>query len=264
MPNWWQLRHICLWSSDMSVWVTRHPWRRRIWGGLPALSTRVAVQIIPHSGKMHAWEWQSSCPLVWPNTCSLMISITWWHRADHIHLDAGWTELRTWLAFPKHKRSSEALARILDRVRAGDGYFDIQPIQIILVHSVNEKAGTNQIIGLFILEAVCSVEYAHAMNISHDELTWPLGLQQEVQEDHQAKLRAAQRGDGGPPRPQQIRATILMGLDKMNDMKHMTPTGTHRDGGPFGISLESLSILPCVTRTHSILPCVTSSWYFGA
>ena len=45
----------------------------------------------------------------WPNTqCSLTISITWWHRADHIRLDVGRTQLRTWLAFPKHKRSSEA------------------------------------------------------------------------------------------------------------------------------------------------------------
>ena len=127
--------------------------------------------------------------------------------------------------------------------QAGDGYFDIQPIQIMLVYSVNKQANANQIIGLFIFEAVCSVEYAHAMNISHDELTWPLGLQQEVQEDHQAKLRAAQRGDGGSPRPKQIRAIMLGRLDKMNDMKYMTPTGTHRDGpgGPFGISLESLA-----------------------
>jgi len=77
------------------------------------------------------------------------------------------------------------------------------------------------------------------MNISHDELTWPLGLQQEVQEDHQKKMRAAQRGDGGPPKPQQIRA-IMLGV-KMNDMKFMTLMGTHREGGPFGISLESLA-----------------------
>jgi len=27
----------------------------------------------------------------------------------------------------------------------------------------------------------------------------------------------------------------------MNDMKYMTPTDTHRDGGPFGISLELLA-----------------------
>ena len=52
---------------------------------------------------------------------------------------------------------------------------------------------------------------------------------------------AAQRGDGGPPRPQQIRAIMLGRLDKMNEMKYMTRTGTHRDGGPFGISLESLA-----------------------
>ena len=62
------------------------------------------------------------------------------------------------------------------------------------------------------------MEYAHAMNISHGELTWPLGLQQEVQEDHQAKMRAAQRGGGGLPRPQQIRAIMLGRLDKMNDI----------------------------------------------
>jgi len=143
------------------------------------------------------------------------------------------------LPFPSTK---EALRQaFVDRVQAGDGYNDIQPIQIMLVYSVNEKAGANQIIGLFIFEAVCSVEYAHAMNISHDELTLPLGLQQEVQEDHQAKTRAAQRGDGGPPRPQQIREIMLGRLDKMNDMKYMTPKGTHRDGGPFGISLESLA-----------------------
>jgi len=143
------------------------------------------------------------------------------------------------LPFPSTK---EALKQaFVDRVQAGNGYFDIQPIQIMLVYSVNEKAGANQIIGLFNFEVVCSVEYAHAMNVSQHELTWPLGLQQEVQEDHQAKMRAAQRGDGGPPRPQQIRAIMLGRLDKMNDMKYMTPTGTHRDGGPFGISLESLA-----------------------
>jgi len=55
-------------------------------------------------------------------------------------------------------------------------------------------------LSLFIFEAVCSLEYAHAMNISHHELTWPTGLQQEVQEDHRAKLRAAQRGAGGTPK----------------------------------------------------------------
>jgi len=142
------------------------------------------------------------------------------------------------LPFPSTK---EALRHaIVDRVQAGDGYFGIQPIQIMLVYSVNEKPGANQIIGLFIFEAVCSLEYVHAMNISHDELTGPLGLQQQVQEDHQAKLRAAQRGDGGPPRPQQIRAIMLERLDKLNDMKNMTPTGTHRDGGPFGIRLDPL------------------------
>jgi len=32
------------------------------------------------------------------------------------------------------------------------------------------------------------------MNTSHDELTGPSGLQQEVQEDPRSKLRAAQRG----------------------------------------------------------------------
>jgi hypothetical protein len=54
-------------------------------------------------------------------------------------------------------------------------------------------------------------------------------------------MRAAQRGDGGPPRPQQIREIMLGRLDKMNDIKYMTPTGAHRDGGPFGISLQSLT-----------------------
>jgi len=111
----------------------------------------------------------------------------------------------------------------------------------VLVYSVNEKAGANQIVGLFIFEAVCSLEYAHAMNISHDEITWPAGLQQEVQEDHRAKSRAAQRGDGGTPRPLQIWAIMLGRLEKLYDIRHMTPSGTHRDGGPFGISLESLA-----------------------
>jgi len=115
------------------------------------------------------------------------------------------------------------------------------PFKSSLVYSVNEKAGANQIIGLFNFEAVCSVEYAHAMNISHDELTWLLGLQQEVQEDQQAKMRAAQQGDGGPPRPQQIRAIMLGRLDKMNDIKYITPTGTQHDGRPFGTSLKSLA-----------------------
>jgi len=59
------------------------------------------------------------------------------------------------------------------------------------------------------------VEYAHAMNISHNELTWPLGLQQEVQEDLQAKMRAAQRGDGGPFRP------ILVHSHHENHNKHI-------------------------------------------
>jgi len=66
-------------------------------------------------------------------------------------------------------------------------------------------------------------------------------IHQPLTEDHQAKMRAAQRGNGGPPRPQQIRAIMLGRLDKMNVMKYMTQTGTHRDGGPFGISLESLA-----------------------
>ena len=33
---------------------------------------------------------------------------------------------------------------------------------------------------------------------------------------------------------------MLERLDKLNDMKNMTPTGTHRDGGPFGIRLDPL------------------------
>ena len=96
------------------------------------------------------------------------------------------------------------------------------------------------------------------MNISHGELTWPLGLQQEVQEDHQAKMRAAQRGDGGPPRPQEIRTIMLGRLDKMNDMKYMTPTGTHRDGGPFGISLESLAAQGVSLETGALCGKITT------
>ena len=34
---------------------------------------------------------------------------------------------------------------------------------------------------------------------------------------------------------------MLGRLDKMNDIQYMTPTGAHRDSGPFGISLESLT-----------------------
>ena len=79
------------------------------------------------------------------------------------------------------------------------------------------------------------------MNISHDELTWPAGLQQEIQKDHWAKSRAAQRGDGGTPRPLQIRAIMLGRLEKSLDTRYTTPSGTHRDGGPFCISLESLA-----------------------
>jgi len=138
--------------------------------------------------------------------------------------------------------TKEALRHaFVDRVQAGDGYFDIQTIQIMLVYSVNEKAGANQITGLFIFGTVCSLEYAHAMNIPHDELTWPAGLQQKVQEDHRANSRVAQRGDGGIPRPLQIWAIMLGRLEKLHDTRCMTPSGTHRDGRPFGISLESLA-----------------------
>jgi len=118
--------------------------------------------------------------------------------------------------------TKEALRHaFVDRVQADEGYFDIQSIQIMLVYSVNEKAGANQIIGLFIFDAVCSssLEYAHAMNISHDKLTWPAGLQQEVQEDRQAKSRAAQRGDGGTPRPLQTRAIMLGTFEKLHDTR---------------------------------------------
>jgi len=62
---------------------------------------------------------------------------------------------------------------------------------------------------------------------------------QEVQEDHRAKLRAAQQGDGGTPRPLQIRAIMLGRLEKLNDNRYITPSGTQSDGGPFDISLES-------------------------
>jgi hypothetical protein len=120
--------------------------------------------------------------------------------------------------------TKEALRHVfVDRVQTGDGYFDIEPIQIMLVYSINEKAGANQIIDLFIFEAVCCLEYANAMNISHDELTWPAGLQQEVQEDHRAKSRAAQRRDGGTPRLLQMRAIMLGRLEKLHDNRYMTP-----------------------------------------
>jgi len=65
------------------------------------------------------------------------------------------------LPFPSTKQALKQA--FVDRVQAANGYFDIQPIQIMLVYSVNEKAGANQIIGLFNFEAVCSVEYAHAI-----------------------------------------------------------------------------------------------------
>jgi len=32
----------------------------------------------------------------------------------------------------------------VERVRAGEGYFDIQPIRFMLVYSVNEKADTTR------------------------------------------------------------------------------------------------------------------------
>jgi len=137
--------------------------------------------------------------------------------------------------------SKEALRHaFVERDQANDGHFDIQPIQIMLVYSVNEKAGANQILGL-IFEAACSLEYAHAMNISHDELTWPAGLKQEVHEDNQAKSRAAQRGHGGTPRPMQTRAIMLGRLKKLYDKRYKTPSSAQLDGGPFGISLESLA-----------------------
>ena len=79
------------------------------------------------------------------------------------------------------------------------------------------------------------------MNIMHDKLTWPAGLQQQVQEDHQAKSRAAQRGDGGKARPLETRAVMLGRLEKIHDTKYMTPLSTHRDGGLFCTSLKSLA-----------------------
>jgi len=161
------------------------------------------------------------------------------------------------LSFPSTKAAMNQA--FIDRIRVGNGCFDIHPIQIMLVYSVDEKVGANRIIGLFTFEAVCSMEYAHAMNISHGELTWPLGLQQEVQEDHQAKMRAAQRGGGGLPRPQQIRAIMLGRLDKMNDIQYMTPTGAHRDGGPFGISLESLTAQGVSLETGSLWDVIPQS-----
>jgi len=127
------------------------------------------------------------------------------------------------------------------RISAGAGYFDIQPIQLLLVYSVSEETGTNKIIGIFTFEAVCSLEVAHRMNIEHDELTWPSRLQQELQKDHQAKSRVVQEGEGRKPRPLQTRAIMLGRLEKLNDKKHMTPSSAHRDGGPFSISLECLA-----------------------
>jgi len=128
-----------------------------------------------------------------------------------------------------------------ERTGAGEGYFDKEPIQLLLVYSVSEEAGTKKIIGIFTFEAVCSLEVAHSMNIQHDELTWPTGLQQELQKDHQAKSRAAQQGEGGKPRPLQTRAIMLGRLEKLQETKYMTPSSAHRDGCPFGISLECLA-----------------------
>jgi len=58
---------------------------------------------------------------------------------------------------------------------------------------------------------------------------------------HVGSLNDNTKPGGGLPRPQQIRAIMLGRLDKMSDIQYMTPTGAHRDGGPFGISLESLT-----------------------
>jgi len=132
----------------------------------------------------------------------------------YVFMRAGWS---CELGLPVSSTKEALRHAFVDRIQAGHGYFDIQPIQIMLVYSVNEKADANQIIGPFIFEAVCSLEYAHAMNISHDGLTWAAGLQEEVQEDHGAKTRAAQRGDGGTPRPLQIRVIMLGRLEKLHE-----------------------------------------------
>jgi len=86
-----------------------------------------------------------------------------------------------------------------------------------------------------------SVLWPPEWKTANNELTWPAGLQQELQEDHRAKSRAAQRGHGGTPRPLRIRVIMLGRLEKLHDTRYMTPSDTQRDGGPFGISLESLA-----------------------
>jgi len=69
------------------------------------------------------------------------------------------------LPFPSTK---EALRQaFVDQVQAGDGYFDIQPIQIMLVYSVNEKAGANQIIDLFIFEATSTKQPIWTLYMNH-------------------------------------------------------------------------------------------------
>ena len=70
----------------------------------------------------------------------------------------------------------------------------------------------------------------------------------------------AQRGDGSPPKPQQILAMMLGRLDKLNDMKFMTPTGTHLNGGPFGISLESLAAQGVSLETGAFLDVIPQPW----
>jgi len=54
----WQLRHICSLKPEPVFWATWHLWRRRtVSTSARAPPLGLGVQNIPHSRKMHAWEW---------------------------------------------------------------------------------------------------------------------------------------------------------------------------------------------------------------
>jgi len=177
---------------------------------------------------------------IWPSTYNLMTSLTWWHRADDTRLHAGRTELEAWLACIKLKGSSEAH---ICRTSSGGWWLLWHPTHSNYARLQCQRKGGRQPDNRPLYLWSCMffgirTRDEHLARRAHVAIRATATSTKGCQ----AKSRAAQRGDGGTPRPLQTLTIMLGRLEKFNDTKYMAPSSAHRDGRPFGISLESLAV----------------------
>jgi len=124
------------------------------------------------------------------------------------------------------------------RLRDSGLCFDIKPFRLSLVYVwMKSLMATRSLV----FESVCTLKYAHDLNIKNGELTCPMGYQNDLEAVHHAKALDVARGLCRKPLPIPTRALMSGSIMKADTIAYMMPFVGHRDGGPFGVSYEFLA-----------------------